>query len=178
MIQTLIFFLFLSTSLFANESTIGIVRATWSGRDVTGIAGEFCDGKIGCQYKVSRRFIGNPANESDRSFAIVWICSAQPNATQSIVLSHDAENQRIDITCEQSSAVGAPPEVANTIRPSSDKNSSITGNLETENYYKNLINKYRLGQRLSIEEFKRTFYPVESISPSQDNMVRCKDSTG
>jgi hypothetical protein len=84
-----------ATSVFAS---IQITSAIWSGKNVTAVAGSFCDGKSSCDYKISSKFLGAPQTPSSASFKIAWSCT--DSADQGAIFkSHNAEGEKLNISC-------------------------------------------------------------------------------
>lgn len=94
-----IFFLVTIASFAQAANSIQVSQAHWSGQDVTSTAAAYCNGKENCDYRVSRHYIGTPANESNRSFFISWKCSDEGNKIYTLQEPHDAEGRDLKVSC-------------------------------------------------------------------------------
>ncbi|MEN0059600.1 MAG: hypothetical protein AAGB31_12245 [Bdellovibrio sp.] len=62
-------------------------------------AGEFCDDKYFCNYKVSSRFIDDPDPDSIKSFTIKWICGDDKNDIKKIDMPAPATDKILELSC-------------------------------------------------------------------------------
>ncbi len=65
----------------------------------TAAAAKFCDGKKICTYKISSRFIRDPAPNTSKNFRIKWTCGSNPEIKE-LLVPEDATNKVIDIVCD------------------------------------------------------------------------------
>lgn len=69
--------------------------------NVTEKASAFCDGKTSCTYKVSAKFIGDPASGQDKSFDIIWTCEKEGKAAfRTHHEDANADGKVFNLTCE------------------------------------------------------------------------------
>ncbi len=94
----------------AGTPLIKIVEAKWSGKDVSGIVADRCKGRSSTTYKVSRSYIGEPANSSDLSFKLRWKCEdGYPKEEQVVSVR---EGSLITIECTENPAAPESKEPA------------------------------------------------------------------
>jgi len=107
------FLLVTSAARAASLGVIHVQRAMWSGRDVTTLATQHCEGNTTCLYKISRQYIGEPADEGNRSFAISWTCSEEsPVKLHKVAYKHDSEGKTFNLECNGSAAAIAATQEA------------------------------------------------------------------
>jgi hypothetical protein len=80
-------------SAFFGKNVVGAGKS-----DVTEKAAAFCDGKEECEYKVSPRFIGDPAPDKEKDFEIVYRCSSKGAAKREYVKA-DSVDKVLKLTC-------------------------------------------------------------------------------
>jgi hypothetical protein len=95
---------------YSVPKTIKIQSATYGGNiagvkagNVTDKAVSFCDGKATCSYKVSSKFLGDPAAGKKKSFKLTYVCAPKQTDVdvKTISLSADeAEDKVTNLTCD------------------------------------------------------------------------------
>gem|GEM_PF-6817008 len=151
-----------------DENGIKIMKALWGTKDVTSEAAAFCDNQNVCDYKISTRFIGQHEG-TNKIFEITWTCHGAEKEQVTIKRPHDDENRLVSIECTNvPKEISVVPKVVGT-------NPDI--NLDTVNYYKKLIKNFdRNSNEVQLEDFKKTFYPMDPAPlESNDILLKCND---
>lgn len=94
-------------SVRSAPQTVEIVKASYgidlkkseSLSNVTAKAQAFCHGKSICNYKVSPKFIGDPAPNQDKEFELVWKCSDDTKARPPVKIAAPADDKVIRMSC-------------------------------------------------------------------------------
>ncbi|MBL7670883.1 MAG: hypothetical protein JNM39_10395 [Bdellovibrionaceae bacterium] len=94
-------------SVRSTPATVEILKASYgidlnrseSLINVTAKAQAFCQGKTVCNYKVSPKFVGDPAPNQDKEFELVWKCSDAAKARPPVKIAAPADDNVIRISC-------------------------------------------------------------------------------
>ncbi len=85
------------------NSTQTIFKENITG-EATAKAAAFCDNKNECNYKVSPKFINDPAKDLPKSFRISWTCDAKTDVKE-IFVKADATDEILKLTCDKSEKI-------------------------------------------------------------------------
>lgn len=152
------------SSLTHAAEGIKITGARWGNKNVTKEAGNFCDGKLTCSYKVSPNFIPVPTN-SDKSFHVTWICGDDKTKIYKLSEPSNAQGKILEIGCKKE-----------VVKPKTAQRKDVDP--ETVAYYEDLLRKYQENPNsITLEDFKKTFFPMEAI-PKDENLLSCTNSLG
>jgi hypothetical protein len=95
-------------SLPKQPSLIRIASATFGG-NINGVAkdnalkaaGDFCNTKTSCEYKVSTKYLGDPAAGKDKDFDITWTCTNEtPMKPRQKHIAPKEQDTPFKISCE------------------------------------------------------------------------------
>lgn len=132
--RILITALFITLTLSTNWAVaaspmIQVIEAKWSGKDVSELVRARLNGLSASTYKVSRKFIGSPADPTNLNFELKWNCqNGYPDKVQNVSV---LENTLIQIECTVNSSVLKSEDLEKVNKPldSQEKNHVINSDL-------------------------------------------------